>query len=70
MLHIDAIAGAPEKWPDANYDFFWIVDYAPGNPTPTAFRMVRQTFAAPFDTLPANDWDEDEPRHIAAGCLK
>jgi hypothetical protein len=70
LLHLDQISGVPEKWPDSNYDFFWVIDYAEGNPTPTAFHMVRQTFAAPFDTLPANDWDEDEPRHRQAGCLK
>jgi hypothetical protein len=70
LLHLDEIAGVPKTWPDANYDFFWIVDYAPGNPAPTAFHMIRQAFTAPFDTLPANDWEEPEPRHMAQGCLK
>ncbi len=70
LLHLDQIQGVPKTWPDSNYDFFWIVDYAPGNPVPIGFRMVRQTFTAPFDKLPANDWDEPEPEHIEAGCKK
>jgi hypothetical protein len=61
LLHLDQIAGVPKTWPDTNYDFFWIVDYAPGNPIPTGFHMVRQSFTGPFAGLPANDWDEPEP---------
>ncbi len=69
LLHLDQIADTPKTWPDTNYDFFWIVDYAPNNPVPTGFRMVRQTFTAPFTQLPANDWDEPEPQHNEAGCV-
>jgi hypothetical protein len=68
LLHLDQIAGAPKTWPDTNYDFFWIVDYAPNNSIPTGFRMVRQAFTPPFAQLPANDWDEPEPEHTQAGC--
>ncbi len=70
LFHLDRVAGAPKSWPDANYDYFWIVDFAPGDPVPTNFRMARQAFAAPFDKLPANEWDEPEPLHMGAGCLK
>lgn len=70
LLHLDQIAAAPRSWPESNYDFFWIVDYAPNNPVPTGFRMVRQTFAEPFAQLPANDWDEPEPERVRAGCRK
>ncbi len=70
LLRLDQARGAPKTWPGSNYDYFWIVDYAPGNPVPIGFRMVRQTFTAPFDELPANDWDEPEPDHIKAGCRK
>ena len=70
LLHLDQTADVPKTWPDSNYDFFWIVDYAPGNPVPTGFQMVRQAFAAPFDKLPANGWDEPEPEHMEAGCKK
>ena len=68
LLRLDRVAGVPRDWPDSNYDFFWIVDYAPGKSIPTGFRMVRQAFTAPFDKLPANDWEELEPQHIQAGC--
>lgn len=70
LLHLDQIADAPKSWPDSNYDFFWIVDYARGNPVPTGFHAVRQDFTAPFDHLPANDWEEPEPQHMQAGCKK
>ncbi len=70
LLNLDQMRDVPKTWPDSNYDFFWIADYAPGNPVPTGFRMVRQAFTAPFDKLPANDWDEPEPRHTEAGCKK
>ena len=70
LLHLDQVAGVPDRWPDETYDYFWIVDFAPGNSVPVSFRMVRQVFAAPFDPLPSNGWGEPEPRHIAAGCLR
>lgn len=70
LLHLDRIKGVPDTWPDENYDYFWIVDFARGKPVPVSFRMVRQVFTAPFDKLPANDWGTAEPQHIAAGCLK
>ena len=61
---------APESWSDTNYDYFWIVDYAPGNPNPVKFHAVRETFASPFDAIPAPDWEAAEPKHIKAGCKK
>ncbi|MFY9639710.1 MAG: histidine phosphatase family protein [Rhodomicrobium sp.] len=70
LLHLDQIEGVPKSWPASNYDFFWVVDYAPGKPIPSGFHMVRQAFTAPFEKLPANAWDEPEPQHIEAGCKK
>jgi hypothetical protein len=61
---------APESWPDTNYDYFWIVDYAPGNPNPVKFQAVKQTFTSPFNAIPAPDWEAPEPKHIEAGCKK
>ena len=61
---------APESWSDTNYDYFWIVDYTPGNPNPTKFEAVKQTFTSPFNALPAPDWEAPEPKHIEAGCKK
>ena len=61
---------APKSWSDTNYDYFWIVDYAPGNPNPTKFEADKQTFTSPFDAIPTPDWEVPEPRHIEAGCKK
>jgi hypothetical protein len=70
LLHLGDFAEAPKDWPEGNYDYLWIVDFTPGKPAPSGFHMVRQAFAAPYDALPANDWDAPEPRHIDAGCKK
>jgi hypothetical protein len=70
LLHLDRLPGVPKNWPDQTYDYFWIVDYAPGQNVPVSFRMLREVFAARFGHLPANPWGKIEPRHIAAGCLK
>jgi broad specificity phosphatase PhoE len=61
------LAQAPESWSDTNYDYFWVVDYAPGNPNPIRFQAVKQTFTPPFDAIPAPDWEAPEPKHIEAG---
>lgn len=70
LLHLDKFADAPKDWPEGNYDYFWIVDFTPGEAAPTGFRMVRESFKAPYDDLPANDWDAPEPRHLDGGCKK
>ena len=64
------LAQAPESWSDSNYGYFWIVDYAAGNPNPIKFEAVRQAFTPPFDAIPAPDWEAPEPKHIEAGCKK
>jgi hypothetical protein len=64
------LTDAPESWPDTNYDYFWIVDYAPGNADPIKFQAVKQTSTQPFDAIPAPDWEATEPNHIEAGCKK
>jgi hypothetical protein len=64
------LAQAPDSWSDTNYDYFWIVDYAPGNPNPIKFQAIKQTFTSPFAAIPAPDWEAPEPKHIEAGCKK
>jgi hypothetical protein len=56
LLHLDKLKDVPETWPAANYDYFWIVDYAGGSATPTGFRMVKQVFDGRYAKLPSNDW--------------
>ena len=49
LLRLDR---APESWSDTNYDYFWIVDYAPGNPNPIKFQAVKQTFTSALQCDP------------------
>ena len=70
LLHLEKFADAPKDWPEGNYDYFWIVDFGPSKTAPTGFHMVRESFKAPYDDLPANDWDAPELRRLDAGCKK
>ena len=56
LLHLDALKDVPETWPAGTYDYFWIVDFASHSATPTAFRMVKQTFGGAYSGVPQNDW--------------
>jgi hypothetical protein len=56
LLRLDKLKDVPETWPAANYDYFWIIDYAGGSATPTGFRMVKQVFDGRYAKLPSNDW--------------
>jgi hypothetical protein len=70
LLNLDKLAGVPETWPGQNYDYFWIVQYgAPGSDAPTSFQSVKQAFAAPFQSVPSNDWDTKEPLPRGSRCL-
>ncbi|TDT99346.1 MULTISPECIES: histidine phosphatase family protein [Azorhizobium] len=59
-LNLDQLPGVPETWPDNTYDYFWIVDYKPGNPVPVSFRMEKQVFTGKYADLPHNDWGQPE----------
>ena len=54
LLNLDVLGNVPKTWPDSNYDYFWIVDYENGRAK--NFEMVKQTFPAPYQELPSNDW--------------
>ena len=60
----------PETWPGDNYDYFWIVDYAKGGTRPTRFQSRKQVFAAPFDTVPSNDWGTPPTYPAGSKCEK
>ena len=64
LLNLDQLpgsAGVPDTWSGGNYDYFWIVDYAPGNPKPVQWRPVKQVFSTPYTSIPANQWGDPEP---------
>jgi hypothetical protein len=56
----------PKTWPGDNYDYFWIVDYDPGSGRPTRFEMIKQSFPAPYQMVPSNDWGA--PNALPKGC--
>ena len=37
---------------------------------PARIIILRHAEKAPYDDLPANDWDAPEPRHLDRGCKK
>ena len=64
LLNLDQLPGSPgvpDTWSGGNYDYFWIVDYAPGNPKPVQWRPVKQVFSTPYTSIPANQWGDPEP---------
>jgi hypothetical protein len=70
LLNLDTIASVPKTlvpktWPGSNYDYFWIADYA-GSKTPTRFEMIKQSFAAPYQGVPSNDWGT--PNKLPTSC--
>ena len=68
LLKLDKLEGVPKTWHGSNYDYFWIVDYAAGSAVPTSFRMLKQTFPAPYASVPANDWATPDGLTPASGC--
>jgi hypothetical protein len=59
LLNLDAVepkAAVPKTWPNDTYDYFWIVGYDAGAARPARFEMIKQTFAAPYQRVPSNDW--------------
>ncbi len=71
LLNLDRLPNVPRDWFNQNYDYFWIAQFAnPASDSPTSFRMVKQVFTPPYNTLPANDWGAPEPGRDEVGCIK
>jgi hypothetical protein len=68
LLNLDKLEGVPQTWHGSNYDYFWIVDYAAGSTVPGNFRMLKQSFPAPYANVPANDWATPDGLTPASGC--
>ena len=69
LLNLD-MKSVPETWHGDNFDYFWIVDYAKGSTRPTRFQTRKQVFAAPFDTVPSNDWGTPPTYPANSKCEK
>jgi hypothetical protein len=69
LLHLDALGKTvPKTWSGTNYDYFWIVGYEGGSPTPTSFKSTKQVFTAPFTSVPQNDWGQPENLPADSHC--
>ena len=69
LLNLGSLPDVPETWPGTNYNYFWIVDYAnPGSAMPTGFTMQKQSFSAPYGSVPDNDWGKPENLPPGSGC--
>jgi hypothetical protein len=68
LLNLDVLADVPDTWPDATYDYFWIVDFPANSNVPSKFTMVKQEFGAPFAAVPANEWGTPNGLDEASGC--
>jgi hypothetical protein len=68
LLNLDVLADVPDTWPDATYDYFWIVDFPAKSNVPSKFTMVKQEFGAPFASVPTNDWGTPNGLDESSGC--
>jgi hypothetical protein len=67
LLKLDAFADVPATWPGENYDYF--LDIAlDGAGAPTAVKVIRQVFPAPYADVPSNPWGEPNGLTEASGC--
>jgi hypothetical protein len=66
LLRLDkADTPPPEKWEGENYNFFWVVEYGPGDRVKVD-ASGRQAFTGPFADLPDNKWGKKE--HHKGNC--
>ncbi|MFH3478102.1 hypothetical protein [Xanthobacter variabilis] len=59
---------ALSDWPSETYDYFWIIDFDPATRQAASFRMVKQSYGAPYAGVPQNDWGQPEGLTSASGC--
>jgi hypothetical protein len=68
LLKLDRFKDVPETWPGANYDYFLDVAMDSGIGAPTAVKVIRQVFPAPYGDIPSNEWGEPNGLTEASGC--
>jgi hypothetical protein len=68
LLGLDQLGSqVPDTWKGENYDYFWIASYS-GATAPPTFRVVKQHFDAPYESVPHNDWGKPEKLPKGSGC--
>lgn len=68
LLGLAKFPDAPANWPDATYDYFWIIDFDPATKAPSAFKMEKQVFTGAFAGVPQNDWGAPNGLTAASKC--
>jgi len=68
LFKLDILPGVPATWPDANYDYFWILEFDDHSNVPKSFKMLKQEFGPEFANVPANDWGEPNGLAASSGC--
>lgn len=68
LLKLDILSGVPATWPDANYDYFWILDFDEHSNVPSSFKMMKQELGPDFGSVPANAWGEPNGLAASSGC--
>ena len=68
LLNLNTLSKVPKKWESQNYNYFWIVDFAPNSHTPAHFSMVKQVYGENFADLPSNAWGQPNGLSPSSGC--
>ena len=70
LLNLDQLDSVPKTWKQ-NYDYFWVIDYDPDHSQiPVHFKMIKQIYPSPFNSLPHNAWGQALPKDYPTTCLR
>ena len=70
LLNLDQLDSVPKTWKQ-NYDYFWVIDYDPDHSQiPVHFKMIKQIYPSPFNSLPHNAWGQALPKNYPTTCLR
>jgi hypothetical protein len=70
LLKLDRFLDMPATWPGENYDYFIDVAMDSTSGAPTAIKVIRQVFPAPYTDVPSNEWGKPNGLTKASGCEK
>lgn len=66
LLGLGTLKDVPRNWPGANYDYFWIVNFADGKPSKV--ELVKQDFPETVKDVPENDWGKPNGMAKSTHC--
>jgi hypothetical protein len=68
LLKLDRFLDMPQTWPGENYDYFLDVAIDSVSGAPTAIKVIRQVFPAPYTGVPSNEWGKPNGLGKGSGC--